>query len=84
MILTVAMNELSSEMHEMVEFAAQSEDADLVQDLRVRGNNSNSTYLMLSLMPPSVIWCQKVLFANMTGGMMTSHILLLQLVGNKL
>ena len=36
---SAAMNELSSEMHEMVEFAAQSEDADLVLDLRVMGNN---------------------------------------------
>ena len=41
---SAAMNELSSEMHEMVEFAAQSEDADLVLDLRAMGNNSNSTY----------------------------------------
>ena len=38
------MNNLSAEMYEMIEFAAQTEGVDIMLDLRARGNNANSTH----------------------------------------
>jgi hypothetical protein len=40
---SAAMHELSAGMFEMVEFAAECEDIDIVLDLRSLGNNMNST-----------------------------------------